>query len=179
MTQDIIKAVSDLIGEPFTPGRAQSVGPRDERFTTQDIIDSLPAQIASLRREAAQGVQFAATGDIDGWEALLDDVTPAMVAHILVLDRPISGFSSNSEEHISRQLKQGAVASIILGEAMDQVESLHWLFKVYRAETGALPDQAGFVFWMAAIYSGARRRTPLEQLRHEQAMRAVMVEEFK
>lgn len=174
----IIKAVSDLIGEPFTPSRAQRVGPRDDRFTVQGIIDSLPVQIDVLRREAAQGVQYAATGDIDGWEALLDDVTPAMEAPILVLDRPITGFGSNDEEHISNKLSKGAVIDIIRDEAMDQVETLHWIFRVYRAETGKLPDRAGFAFWMAPIYSGARDRTPLEQLRHEQAMLEAMVDGF-
>lgn len=176
---DIIKAVSDLIGEPFTPSRAQRVGPRDDRFTVQDIIDSLPTQIAVLRHEAAKGVQFASTGDIDGWDALLDDVTPAMVAPMLILDRPIAGFGSNSADHISKQLSQRATIDIIRDDALDQVDGLHWLFRVYRAETGALPDRAGFAFWMSAIYSGARGRSPVEQLHHEEAMRAALVAGFE
>lgn len=173
----IIDAMSVLLGKPFVPERHQNI-PLAKGVTAEAVARSLPMQIADLRQEVAEGIRYTLTGKIDGWQDILPLVTADMVADLVVLDRPITGFASNDERFQSDRLDIEEAIEIGRGLVMDELARLHWLFRVYRTYTNALPDREGYAFWMWAIYDDREERDDAAQIAHEARMKAKMIAGF-
>ncbi|MEP5730842.1 MAG: hypothetical protein ABJL67_15900 [Sulfitobacter sp.] len=142
MTKETILAdVQSLIGRDLNPTRAQLNQLDTPQADVDAIMRGLPLQLADLRHEAAQA--------ITGLDAA--DIHPHEVAPLLVLDRHVTGFSSNREDFILKQLDPMTIYQIGLRKGQQSAARDGFWSDLYMRHLGRLPDAKGLAWWKAQV----------------------------
>ncbi|MEP5732002.1 MAG: DUF4214 domain-containing protein [Sulfitobacter sp.] len=151
MTKETILAdVQSLIGRDLDPTRAQLNQLDTPQADVDAIMRGLPLQIADLRHEAAQAIA--------GLDAA--DIHPHEVAPLLVLDRHVTGFSSNREDFILKQLGPMVIYQIGLRKgktlAMQKASppAFDLVKEIYRELLGRVADNEGFQHYQDMLDAG-------------------------
>lgn len=174
----IKEAIEKITGVPFEPTYRQKMT-LAEGHTIEEVIASLPAQFEDARREVAEGIAVSMGWPKSRWQELVDDVRPEMVTDLLVTNRAVPGFSSNSETFMSQHLTSGEAAQVGYDQAMDEVGACHWIFALFLAIAGRLPKPAAIYYWIGEVLRGAEDRTPQQQAAHEASVRQHLMRDLK
>lgn len=152
--EQVAEAITKLTGLPFEPSRGQRTELR-EGETTEAVIASLPLQIADLRGDIARQLS-----EVTGRAVPVDVIEPWMVAHMLVLDAPVTGFSGGS---VWRDLRPNVLfelgARIASNDAIHEVSKMHWIVALYLEHDNRLPDAEGFATWLGLLADGHNEDT--------------------
>lgn len=140
--QQIIDAVSALIGQPFTPVRGQ-FGVRSKTAAVEELIASYPSQMQSIRENIAKAFDELTAGDIP----------KHIAATQMYLLQPFTKVGSSGAHGMTPE-QAIEIGRIIERKTPDPVRVM------YHAILGREPDDAGYAFWNGHYQDGI----PLSEL---------------
>ncbi|MEP5729620.1 MAG: hypothetical protein ABJL67_09600 [Sulfitobacter sp.] len=142
--KNIIAEVVRLTGVDFIPNRVQAAQLAAPQSAIAEIIKGLPLQIADLRKEVSDAV--------DGLDP--EDIEPKDITQLLVLDRFVSGFTSNAQNFMIKRLAPLTVYEIGMRKGRATAGPINEIASLYVEVFGRAFDTDGFAFWSQKLREG-------------------------
>ncbi|MEP5730881.1 MAG: hypothetical protein ABJL67_16110 [Sulfitobacter sp.] len=139
--QTIIDAVEELVSGVFEPPPTQERQLDNPQTDVARILEGLPLQLDDLRKEVSDPLAGFEVGDIE----------PRHVTSLLVLDRYVTGWSSNSEDFMVKRLSHKVLVEIGLNKGRRSATDDGFWSDLYMRHLGRLPDETGLAWWKLEV----------------------------
>ena len=149
----IIAEVERLTGRTFTPTRTQSIQLKNIVDPVEEILAALPHQVTDLQKEVSD--------PIEGLEP--DDVSPGVIMGLMVLNRAMRGFSSNSEDFMLKDMDPKDIYQMGFAKGAKSAPKTLVEF-AYKEILGREPDGPGWQHYQDMLDTGEMRHAVIRHI---------------